>query len=102
MKTEHRNWISIIIAISLGIIIGCIDSRPHWDDTGITVGMVIISTFITGFISRIPPWILAISVGIWIPAFNILLHNNYGSLIALLIAFIGAYSGAYIRIVLQK
>jgi hypothetical protein len=102
MKTEHRYWITIIIAVSIGIIIGWIDSRPHWDDTGITVGLVVISTFIIGFISPRRPWIWAISVGIWIPVWNIFLHNNYGSLIALVIAFIGSYSGAFIRKLSRK
>jgi len=91
-----KTGITVIIAVCLGILIGWIDSRPHWDDTGITVGLIVISTFIIGFISPGRPWIWAISVGIWIPVWNILFQNNYSSLAALVIAFIGAYSGAYI------
>ena len=102
MKTEHRYWITIILALFLGIMIGWIDSRPNWDDTGITVGLVVISTFIIGFIFPRRPWIWAITVGIWIPMFDVLLQGNYGSIIALIISFIGSYSGAFIRKILIK
>jgi hypothetical protein len=39
-------------------------------------------------------------VGLWIPLFGISSSANYGSLLALAIAFVGAYSGMLVRRVL--
>ncbi|MDR3667268.1 MAG: hypothetical protein P4L35_10540 [Ignavibacteriaceae bacterium] len=78
------------------MIIGFIDSRPHWDDTGITVGMILVSSAFLGFVMPRRAWIWAIALGVWIPVWNILQHNNYSSLIALPVAIIGAYIGVII------
>ena len=96
MNTTYKFWILFIIAIALGMIIGFIDSRPHWDDTGVTVGMILIATACLGFVIPKRAWVWAISFGIWIPIWNILLYNKYSSLIALPIAFVGAYLGVLI------
>ena len=97
MEPKDRFWLILIIAIAEGMLIGWIDSRPNWDDTGITVGMILIGTFILGVVHPKHSWVWALSVGIWIPIWNIVLHNNYGSIIAIAFAMAGAYSGALIR-----
>jgi hypothetical protein len=89
--------ITLIISILLGISIAYIDTRPHWDDTGITVGLIGIASFISGFVARKKTWLIALSIGCWIPLFNIVTSHNYGSLIALAPAFIGAYCGYFAR-----
>jgi uncharacterized membrane protein YczE len=86
-----------IIACSLGILIGWIDSRPTWDDTGITVGMILSVTVVLGYAMPDRAWTSALLVGIWIPLWNILVHNNYATFVALAIALIGAYLGAFVR-----
>jgi len=96
MKTKIKFWILFINAVALGLLIGFIDSSPRWDDTGITVGMILIPTAFLGFVMPKRAWILALSVGIWIPIWNILRTNNYASFIALPIAFVGAYAGVLI------
>ena len=93
MNTTYKFWILFIIAIALGMIIGFIDSRPHWDDTGVTVGMILIATACLGFVIPKRAWVWAISVGIWIPIRNIVLFNKYSSSISIVIAFVGAYIG---------
>lgn len=88
------------VAILLGLLIGYVDSRPTWDDTGVTAGVLLITTAILGALAPQRPWVWALCVGFWIPLFGISGSSNYGSLIALVIAFVGAYSGMLVRRVL--
>jgi hypothetical protein len=85
------------VAIVLGLLIGYVDSRPTWDDTGITAGVLLITTAILGAVAPQRPWVWALCVGLWIPLFGISSSANYGSLIALAVAFVGAYSGMLVR-----
>lgn len=88
---------SLVIAILLGISIAYIDTRPHWDDAGISVLMILIAAFISGLLSPQRTWLIALAVGVWIPLFNIISNHNFGSLIALIPAFIGAYAGYFAK-----
>lgn len=85
------------VAIALGLLIGYVDSRPTWDDTGVTAGVLLISTAILGALAPQRPWVWALCVGLWIPIFGIATSSNYGSLIAVAIAFVGAYGGMLLR-----
>jgi hypothetical protein len=85
----------IIIALGLGVCIGWIDSRPSWNDTGITAIIVFGVTALLGLTFPKRAWIWAILISIWIPIWNILLRSNYESLIAVAIALVGAYGGAF-------
>ena len=42
-----------LLAATAGFLIAYIDSRPHWDDTGITVAALVLSSFLLGAVS--PP-----------------------------------------------
>jgi hypothetical protein len=97
MKTDHKFWTLFIIAIGLGVSIGWIDSRPTWDDAGITVGMVLAVTAILGFVMPGRAWVWALAVGVWVPLWSILLNNSHAPAVALIVAFIGAYIGALLR-----
>jgi hypothetical protein len=88
---------SLTIAILSGISIAFIDTRPHWDDAGISALMILISSFFCGLISPQSTWLIALAVGIWIPLFNIISTHNFGSLLALIPAFIGAFSGYFAK-----
>jgi hypothetical protein len=97
MKTDLKFWTLFIIAVGLGVLIGWVDSRPTWDDTGITVGMVLVVTTILGFVMTGRAWVWALAVGVWVPIWSVLLNNSYAPAFALLVAFIGAYVGALLR-----
>jgi hypothetical protein len=84
-------------AALLGIGIAWVDSRPTWDDTGITVGTILLTCAIFGAIDPRKAWQWALAVGIWIPLHGLLWAHNFGTLIALIPAFLGAYLGAGIR-----
>jgi hypothetical protein len=87
----------LFAAIAMGLLIARIDSRPTWDDSGITAGMVFLAAAIFGAIrpSWAPVW--AVAVGAWVPLFGIVSSQNYGSLLALAPALAGAYAGALAR-----
>jgi hypothetical protein len=92
-----RSLIMQRIVFALGVLLGYVDSRPTWDDTGITAGMLLIATAIAGALAPQRPWLWALCIGVWIPLFGIRNSANYGSLIALAVAFAGAYAGMLIR-----
>src|SRR5262249_8715976 len=86
-----------LLALSLGACITYVDSRPHWDDSGITALAICVVTALFGFASPRWAWVWALAVGAWIPLFGVLRAGNYGSLLALVFAFAGAYGGMLLR-----
>ena len=95
---ERGQFLAIILlAVAAGLVIAWVDSRPTWDDAGITAGMIFLVAALFGALrpSRAAVWALA--VGAWVPLFGIAMHGNFGSLLALAVAFFGAYAGALAR-----
>lgn len=88
--------LSVVVGNVLGLLIAWLDSRPHWDDAGISAFLLLIAAFVCGLLGRRYVWIVALSVGVWIPLSGIISSSNFGSLIALIPAFIGAYLGFYV------
>jgi hypothetical protein len=81
------------IALGLGLVIAYVDSRPKWDDTGITALALFASCCLWGVLGPDRPWLWALAIGSWIPVLGIASTRNYGSLLALIFAFAGAYLG---------
>ena len=94
--------ILLAIAIMAGLFYAYVDSRPTWDDTGITVGVILLTCGILALIGFQRPWLLALAVGLWIPLYEITTSHTYASIIALVIAFIGAYGGWAVRMGFNK
>ena len=85
------------IASAIGVVIAYIDSRPGWDDTGVMAAAIALSCCLLAMASATSPWLIAIAVGAWLPLIEILTTGNWGSLLALVFAFGGAYLGAAFR-----
>jgi hypothetical protein len=51
------------IAVIAGIFIAYVDSRPTWDDTGITVGFILLASGALALAGYKQPWLLALAVG---------------------------------------
>lgn len=100
MKHPARFFVFLLIALAIGLSLAWVDSRPGWDDTAVMVGAILLITAVFGVLQPRRVWIWALAIGGWIPLVGIVLHQNYGSLLALGIALLGAYSGALIRRVL--
>ena len=86
-------WVLFALALGIGLCITWVDSRPGWDDTGITAGVILLACAGLGMAMPERAWLWALLVGGWIPLAGIILHQNYGSILALIIAFFGAYLG---------
>jgi hypothetical protein len=61
------NKILLAVALSLGAAIAYVDSRPRWDDTGITAAALVLCSGILGAVGPSRPWLWALAVGLWIP-----------------------------------
>jgi hypothetical protein len=87
----------LAIAVGVGSLIAYVDSRPNWDDTGITAAAIFVTCGLLTLASPSRPWLWGLAVGIWIPVLGIAMTRNYGTLLALLFAFAGAYAGMACR-----
>jgi hypothetical protein len=100
-KNRMQNLL-LAVAVLAGLFSAYVDSRPNWDDTGILAfGILIVSGLITLLGAR-RPWLIALAVGIWIPLHDILILHNYGSILALVFAFVGAYGGWLVHLGIRK
>ena len=89
-----RFWLLFAVAAGLGLVIAWVDSRPTWDDAGITAGAILLTAAAFGAAWPARAWLWALAVGGWVPLIAIAQHSNYASLLALGVAFAGAYAGA--------
>ena len=89
--------ILLVVAASLGLSIAYVDSRPNWDDTGVTAFALLLTCAIFGALVPDRPWRWALAVGVWVPAAGIVMSGNFGALLALGFAFAGAYGGMGLR-----
>jgi len=103
---RERNNLMQNVLLALGALAGLffayVDSRPTWDDTGILAGAILLTCGLIALIGYRRPWLLALMVGAWIPLRGIFITHNYFSLLALIIAFIGAYAGWAVRLGIRK
>jgi hypothetical protein len=87
----------VVIGVAAGIGLAFVDSLPHWDDAGVLVGaMLLVSCGLT-LVGGRPPWLLALATGMWIPARTIIAGGDPLTAVVLIIPFLGAYAGAFIR-----
>ena len=91
----------LIVALALGAAVTYVDSRPTWDDTGVTAGALLVISGVLGFLGPKRPWLWALALGVWIPLLGVIRAHNYGTLLALVVAFAGAYGGMAIRTLLS-
>jgi len=97
------------LAVLMGILIAFVDSRPTWDDTGITAGMMLLSSGLFTLLGHRRPWLIALAVGLWTPLYETYLSGNFRlpgvillPLFILLLTFVGAYAGWAVRLGIRK
>jgi hypothetical protein len=95
MKNKFILYFSL--AIIMGIGIAWIDSRPGWDDTGISVFLIAMAATLCGYLALQKPWLIALAVSIWIPLLSIFTTQNYGGLLAFIPGFGGAFTGYWLK-----
>lgn len=100
-RYRRLEWMMLAPAVLMGLSIAWIDSRPHWDDAGITAGLLVIGSGLLGLGVSRRAWRIALAVGVWIPAWLILHAKGFGSaaasLIILVFPLVGAYAGMGVR-----
>ncbi len=88
-----------MLAAAAGIGIAYLDSRPGWDDTGISAGLVLIAAAVAAALSGWRPWLWALLVGVWTPLVEVALAgpaglgSPLGSVAAVVVASVGAALG---------
>ncbi len=90
-----------VVAVALGVSIAYMDSRPNFDDAGVTAAALLVSAGMLGIIGPRRPWLWAIGVGAWIPLQGMALTHDFTTLLVLLFPFAGAYLGRLVRTSLQ-
>ena len=90
-------YVLLVVAIGAGALITYVDTRPTWDDTGITAVVLLVFSGLLGFLGPSRPWLWALVVGSGIPLLSIVHTHSYSSLLVLAITFAGSYAGAAIR-----
>ena len=88
-----REWLLVVVAVAAGLAIGFLDSRPGWDDTGITVGLLILAAGTATGISGRRPWLWALLVGVPTPLLELPTGGSAASLAAVGFAAAGAVAG---------
>ncbi len=96
-EMKAKFWVILTLSIVVGLAIGWLDSRPSWDDAGITVGFILIAAAILGISEPSRAWLWGIIVGVGVMLLDILLRNSYAASVAILFGFVGAYGGALLR-----
>jgi hypothetical protein len=89
----HREpWLAVI-ALAAGVVIAWIDSRPTWDDTGITAASLLGAAAVVTALSGRRPLVWAFLVGVWTPLLEIPGSGDPAPLLALGFAVVGSLIG---------
>lgn len=86
-------WLPLALSLLIGLVVGGIDSGKNWDDTGITVFAIFISTLFLGMFKPNGAWLWALMVGGSVVLFNVFRNDNFQSFVALVVSFVGVYAG---------
>lgn len=89
----RRDVLLAIAAVLVGLAVGYVDSRPTWDEVGVTVSLLLLASAMAAGLSGRRPWLWAVLVGAGVPLFEIPGRGGPASLVALLVSGIGAAIG---------
>jgi hypothetical protein len=89
-------------ALAAGLLIAYVDSLPHWDDTGLTVFALLLTSGIIGLLVQRRPWLFRLAIGLPLPLHAILVSGDFKMLIVLLFPLVGVYAGWGLHRLLQK
>jgi hypothetical protein len=84
---------ALILAVIGGLAIAWIDASPGWDDTGVTIGLLILASGLAAGASGRRPWLWALIVGLPTPLIEMARGGDVAVLAALAFAAVGAAAG---------
>jgi hypothetical protein len=93
---KHRDAVLLVVATAAGLAIAWIDTRPTWDDTGVTTLLLVVSAALVAAASGRRPWLWGLLIGVWIPLVEIPAGGSQGSFLATVFALVGAFFGSSI------
>jgi hypothetical protein len=88
-----RSIVAAVLSVIGGLAIAYVDSRPGYDDTGVTAVLLIAVAAPAAAIGGTRPWLWAVLVGVWTPLIEVSSGGSTGSLLALAFAAAGAAVG---------
>ncbi len=109
---NYLAWLCLCITFAGGIFAGWVDFNN--DEVQAAVLVILVVTFLTGMIAPRKAWLWAVIVALCLPGIYLMATQLgylpvsppnpvwYASLLALIPAFIGAYSGALSRVILNS
>ena len=109
---KYLPWICLVLALAGGIFAWWVDSRN--DEPQAAVLVILMVTFVLGFLVPRRAWLWAVITGLCLPLGYLLARAAgylpaalpepgwYASALALIPAFIGAYTGALARVILNS
>lgn len=85
----------ILLGLGLlaGLFLAYIDALPHWNDTGLLAGLLLLTSGLLALLGYRRPWLLALAVGLWIPLHDVFVLRDLRIFFVLVIPFVGAYAG---------
>ncbi len=89
----RRDGLLALVAAAIGLTLGYLDSRPSWDDSGITAGLLLLTSAMVAGVSGRRPWLWALLIGIWIPLLEVWGAAGLASTVAVAISTLGAFGG---------
>jgi len=99
-RHRMRHRLLLVVSVVVGLAIAYVDSRPRWDDAGLTAMSMLLSAGVFGLIGPQRPWLWALAVGIWIPLHALARTPSPPSAAivgVLAFPFLGAYAGMAVR-----
>jgi hypothetical protein len=88
-----RTWLLPAAALAAGVAIAALDSRPTWDDTGVTVGLLVVTASALAFVDRRRPWLWALLVGAPLAIIEVPASGSAAPLAGVVVAAVGAGVG---------
>ena len=86
-----------VIAVAFGFVVAGIDSRPGWDDTGVTAGLLVIGAAIAAGLDGRRPWLWTLLVGAPLAIIEVPATGSAAALVGLVFAGVGASFGLLVR-----
>jgi len=90
---NRKTWGVVAIAAAAGAVIGYVDSRPGWDDTGVTAGTLLLAGLLLALIRPRAAWPIGLALGIPVVVFNAVAHGGPGAAPAVGFGLAGAALG---------
>ena len=89
----RRDVAAALIAVGGGVAVAWLDSRPGFDDTGVTAVALAMIAAVAAAVAGRRPVVWAIAAGAWVPILEVRDVATSGALLALAVSGVGATVG---------